>query len=36
MILVSYMVFKHPFELDNLFNGLKDDLWEVGRIVTLE
>jgi len=30
------MVFKHPLELENLFNGLVDDLWEVGRVVTQE
>ena len=29
--LVSYMVFKYPLELENVFNGLMDDLREVGE-----
>jgi len=34
--LVPYMVFKHPLELENAFNGLMDDLWEVRRVLTPE
>ena len=30
------MTSKHPFELENQFSELVDDLWEVERILTQE
>ena len=30
------MIFKHPFELENPFNGLLNNLWEVEKVLTEE
>jgi len=34
--LAPFMIFKHPFELEKLFNGFVNDMWEVERVLTQE
>jgi len=36
MTLISFIVFRDSLWLENPFNGLVDEIWEGGRVLTQE